>query len=75
MGLFEDLERVRLQFISTCEALLNKGELSEDNFQQILELLDAMDGYDEEQLNRKLNELTDGKLELMFWDQEIFPGK
>ena len=75
MALFEDLERVKLRFISVCESLVDRAELLEENFQQILVLLDAMDEHDEQYINEQLNALTDGKLDLLFWDQELFPGK
>lgn len=70
MSIYDDLERVKLRFIAVCETLLNKGQLSEENFEQILELLDNLDDYDQEQLNSRLNELTGGKLDLMFWQKD-----
>ncbi len=68
MSLFEDLERVKLRFIVACEALLDAEQITEDQFEQILILLDNLDEYDQEYTNRRLNELTDGKLDLLFWE-------
>jgi len=70
MGLFEDLERVRLKFIAVCEKLLDRGLISEAQFDQILTLLDNLDDYDQQYINQKLNELTNGKLDLLFWEQD-----
>lgn len=75
MALFEELERVKLRFIVTCEALVKSQQLSEENFTQIIEILDNLDDYAEEELEQKLSILTDGKLDLMFWKEDIFPGK
>jgi hypothetical protein len=70
MGLFEDLERVKLKFIAVCEKLLAKGEITEEQFEQILMLLDNLDEYDQQYISQKLNELTSGKLDLLFWEQD-----
>ncbi|HKM17375.1 MAG: hypothetical protein GX228_00210 [Firmicutes bacterium] len=70
MGLFEELERVRLKFIAVCEQLLAKGLISEGQFEQILVLLDNLDEYEQQYINQKLNELTNGKLDLLFWEQD-----
>lgn len=74
MALFEELERVKLRFVITCEALVEKQLLSEENFNQIIELLDNLDNYTEEELDQQLNILTEGKLDLLFWIDDLFPG-
>ncbi len=68
MALFEELERVKLRFITTCEKLLVKECISEDDFEQILSLLDNLDDYTEEQLNEELARLTKGRFDLSFWE-------
>lgn len=68
MGLFEDLERVKLRFIAISEQLLAEELITSEQFDEILLLLDNLDEYDQQYINQKLNELTDGKLELLFWD-------
>ncbi len=68
--MFEELERVKLKFIAVCETLVEKTILSEENFEEILILLDSLDEHDEEYIDRRLNELTDGRLHLMFWEQD-----
>ncbi|HHX01292.1 MAG TPA: hypothetical protein GX739_01335 [Firmicutes bacterium] len=70
MGLFEELERMRLKFIAVCEQLLSKGFITEEQFDQILVLLDNLDEYDQQYINQKLNELTNGRLDLLFWEQD-----
>lgn len=74
VALFEELERVKLRFVITCEALVEKQLLSEENFNQIIELLDNLDNYTEEELDQQLNILTEGKLDLLFWKDDLFPG-
>lgn len=70
MNLFEDLERVKLQFIRLCEKLLAENQITETQFEQILDLLDNLDEYDQLYINRQLNELTDGRIDLLFWQQD-----
>ncbi len=68
MDLFNELERVKLKFIAVCETLVDKQQLSEENFKEIRILLDSLDDHDEEYINRRLNDLTGGRLDLMFWE-------
>ncbi len=75
MALFEELERVKLQFISVCESLVHKERISEADFDQILQLLDNMDELDENHLHDELSRLTKGSFDLLFWEKPIFPGK
>lgn len=70
MTLFEELEKVKLEFIAVCETLVDQGKLTEANFEEILKLLDSLDDHDQAYINQKLNELTDGRLELMFWEKD-----
>ncbi len=68
MASFEDSERVKLRFIETCERLLTSGQLQEDDFEQILEILEAIDDYTEEELYQKLRRLTHGAIDRFPWD-------
>ncbi|HHT37124.1 MAG: hypothetical protein ACE3NC_01945 [Candidatus Wallacebacter cryptica] len=72
MGLFEDLERVKLRFITVCERMLAENLITGEQFDEILILLDNLDDYDQQYINQKLNELTGGKLDLLFWEQNSF---
>ncbi|MDI9441821.1 MAG: hypothetical protein QM392_06820 [Bacillota bacterium] len=65
MPLFNDLERVKLRFIQTCEELVAQGRLDESEFQEILQLLDAMDGYDDQQLRKELSRISKGLSDLL----------
>ncbi|HHT74062.1 MAG TPA: hypothetical protein GX008_10160 [Firmicutes bacterium] len=67
MGLFEDLERVKLRFISVCEDMVGRGQLSESEFQQVLELLDKMDDYDDRQFLEELGEISKGMTDFIDW--------
>ena len=68
MGLFEDLERVKLRFISVCEDMVGRGQLSESEFQQVLELLDKMDDYDDRQFLEELGEISKGMTDFIDWE-------
>ncbi len=68
MGMFEDLERVKLRFIAVCEQLVARGQLSESEFQQILELLDKMDDYDDRQFLAELGEISKGMTDFIDWE-------
>ena len=70
MALFEELERIKLRFITTCEQLLAKEFISEEDFEQILTLLDNLDNYTEEEFNEELNRLTKGQFDLLFWENQ-----
>ncbi|HHY16105.1 MAG TPA: hypothetical protein GX521_08535, partial [Firmicutes bacterium] len=60
MPLFNDLERVKLRFITTCEGLVAQGRLEEQEFQAILNLLDAMNDYDDQQFKAELSRISKG---------------
>jgi len=68
MGMFEDLERVKLRFISACETMVSQGQLSESEFQQIIDLLDKMDDYDDRQFLDELAEISKGMTDFIDWE-------
>ena len=68
MGLFEDLERVKLRFISACENMVAQGQLSESEFQQIIDLLDRMDDCDDRQFLAELGEISKGMTDFIDWE-------
>lgn len=74
MTLFEELERLKLQFIAACETLVKLGKITEGNFGEILQLLDSMDEHDQAYIDEKLYQLTDGQLDLMFWEKDDARG-
>lgn len=65
MPLFNDLERVKLRFITTCEGLVAQGRLAEEEFQDILGLLDAMNEYDDQQFREELSRISKGLSDLL----------
>ncbi len=65
MPLFSDLERVKLRFITTCESLVARGRLSDEEFQDILNLLDNMDGYGDQQFHAELSKISKGISDLI----------
>ncbi len=67
MPLFNDLERVKLRFITTCEGGLvaQGGRLEEQEFQAILNLLDAMNDYDDQQFKAELSRISKGISDLL----------
>lgn len=65
MPLFNDLERVKLRFITTCEGLVARGRLEEQEFQDILKLLDAMNDYDDQQFKEELGRISKGISDLL----------
>lgn len=69
MGLYEQLERTKLRFIAVCESLLARGELGEEEFEQILVLLDKLEELKEEDFLDELRKLTDGAIDLQLWDR------
>ncbi len=68
MGMFEDLERVKLRFISACETMVSQGQLSESEFQQIIDLLDKMDDYDDRQFLDELADISKGMTDFIDWE-------
>lgn len=53
--LFEDMERAKIKLLAAYQALLNRGEISEDDFEEIVELVDRIDDYDPPELQQRLD--------------------
>ena len=68
MPLFEDLERVKLRFISSCETMVKQGKLTEEEFQEILQLLDQLDDYSDDEFMIELRRLSRGMIDFLDWD-------
>jgi hypothetical protein len=66
--LFEDLERVKLRFISACETMVDQGKLTEEEFQDILQLLDELDEYSDDEFMAELQKLSKGIIDFLDWD-------
>ncbi|MDI9412472.1 MAG: hypothetical protein QM401_02715 [Bacillota bacterium] len=65
MPIYDDVERVKLRFLQTCETLVNQGRLDDDEFQGILELLDSMNDYDDEEFRAELSKISKGISDLI----------
>lgn len=70
MASFEDLERVKLRFIETCERLLTSGQIQDGDFEAILEILEDIDDYTEDELYQRLRQLTRGAIDRFPWDAQ-----
>lgn len=65
MPLYDELKRVKLRFLQTCERLLAQGRLDDAEFQDILTLLDAMEGYDDREFKAELSRISKGISDLI----------
>ena len=68
MPLFEDLERVKLYFLKTCEQLLAEGRLDGEEFKGIVEILDRMNEYDDQEFRAELGRLSKGLSDFLDWE-------
>lgn len=57
MGLQDDLDRVKLQFIRAAEQLIAADKMPPEAMENVLQLLDAIDADDEKQVLALLDEL------------------
>lgn len=53
-ALFEEMERVKIRFIAAYEKLLQKGLITEEQFEDILDALDRIDELSDEEFERRL---------------------
>ncbi|GEM_PF-5658633 len=58
MALSDELERTKLRFLQVGEELTKNGKLTEEEFEDILELLDSLDGLEEKEVLAALRELV-----------------
>lgn len=63
--LFNEIEQVKVRFLQTCEDLIAQGRLAEGEFQKILELLDAMNDYDDQTFYAELSRISKGLSDLV----------
>lgn len=52
--LYEDLERVKIRFIAAYEKLMQKGLITDEQFEDILDALDRIDELSDEELESRL---------------------
>ena len=54
MELFEELERIKIRFVAAYDKLVAQGLLSEEEYQEIVEMIDNLDKYSQSDLREKL---------------------
>lgn len=54
-GLFEEMERVKIRFIAAYEKLVNKGLITDEQFEDVLDAIDRMDELSDEELQERLS--------------------
>jgi hypothetical protein len=57
--LFEEAERVKLRFVAGFDRLRRKGLISEAQFEELVEIIDHLDDFSEEELAAKLGTFID----------------
>ncbi|MGI6082789.1 MAG: hypothetical protein ACOYEP_07965 [Limnochordia bacterium] len=55
--LFEDAERLKIRFMAGFDRLRRQGLLSESEFEELVEIIDRLDEFSEEELTEKLERL------------------
>lgn len=65
MPLYVDVERVKLRFLKTCETLVNQGRLDDEEFRGIMDLLDQMNDYNDEEFEAELSKISKGISDLI----------
>jgi uncharacterized protein YccT (UPF0319 family) len=52
--LFEESERLKLRFLATMERMVKRGYLAEEQFAEVIDLIDRLDEYSEEEISAHL---------------------
>lgn len=60
MALDRELDKTKVMFIDTCRRLLELGELSEEEYLGICDLLDRLDELDKESFEQELRRISRG---------------
>ncbi|NLJ80730.1 MAG: hypothetical protein GX335_06885 [Firmicutes bacterium] len=66
--LFDDLERVKLNFLKTCEKLVAAGRLEKEEFKDIEVLLDQMEEYEDQEFRSELGKISKGLSDFLDWE-------
>lgn len=54
MALFEDMERLKLHFLAAFQKLTDKGVLSEQQLEEIIQIVDKLDDLSVEEIQERL---------------------
>ncbi|HAI52755.1 MAG: hypothetical protein WBI99_01725 [Limnochordia bacterium] len=65
MALDRELDKTKVMFIDTCRRLLELGELSEEEYLGICDLLDRLDELDKESFEQELRRISRGLSDLI----------
>lgn len=65
MALDKELDKTKVMFIDTCRRLLELGELSEEEYLGICDLLDRLDELDKESFEQELRRISRGLSDLI----------
>jgi hypothetical protein len=65
MPLDKELDKTKVVFIDTCRRLMELGELSQDEYLGICDLLDRLDELDKETFERELRRVSRGLSDLI----------
>ncbi|HHW10958.1 MAG TPA: hypothetical protein GXX29_13410 [Firmicutes bacterium] len=52
--LFEESERLKLRFLAAMERMVKRGLLTEEQFAEVIDLVDRLDEYSEEEIEARL---------------------
>ena len=61
MDLEQQVERLKLKFVAAYERLLKRGELTEDQFEKIVEVIDELESYSPDELSRELERIVEAR--------------
>ena len=75
MGLFEHMERVKLRFISVCESLETRGKITAAQFDQVLEIMDSLDEFSEDDFMEALRSVIGDEVDFLVWDKSSISRK
>ncbi|HBG09122.1 MAG: hypothetical protein ACOX46_03195 [Limnochordia bacterium] len=65
MSLDNELDKTKLLFLDTCRRLLELGELSQEEYLGICDLLDRLDELDREEFEEELRKISRGLSDLI----------
>lgn len=65
MALDRELDKTKVMFIDTCRRLLELGELNEEEYLGICDLLDRLDELDKESFEQELRRISRGLSDLI----------
>lgn len=65
MTLYGEMERTKVRFIDTCRNLVELGQLSQEEYRDICDLLDHLEEYDDKEFKKELSRISKGLSDLI----------